>query len=409
MRELFAENTSAAEMFGPMSGLLDGESNLLVHSRDISVLVVEDTDSDFFIISRALQALDTFRAKIHRVDCIASARAEAERQSFDIALVDYSLGMETGSEVIRELGGRGGSMAVVLVTAMPGQEIPQIALRAGAIHSLDKNNLSVGLLETTIRSALYTHALETRLQRTIIDLERANLAKADFFERLGRDLRTPLSIVLANADAIAEPLDDGPVTPENERCAHNIRIAANHLMEVLDNLVFHSAGDDQSSKGRYQTIEVEKLVRRAVDMIEPAAQLREHELSVSTPDDEAAVNCLPSVLTQAILNVLSNAVKYTPEGGRIEVTAQRTSRWIEVSVTDNGIGMSRDDICVALLPFGRVDLPPELAQEGTGIGLPVVRDILKSHGGQLEIDSVPERGTTIILRLPTAQEDQFAA
>ena len=102
-------------------------------------------------------------------------------------------------------------------------------------------------------------------------------------------------------------------------------------------------------------------------------------------------------------------MKYTPPCGHIRVTVRHGTRHNEIHVQDNGIGMSREDLDVALAPFGRVELPPQLVQDGTGIGLPIVRDIIAAHAGQLEIDSTPGKGTRVVLRLPVVQEDQNAA
>lgn len=407
MRELLARNGAAADGFGALCGVPVDDRNLFAQPRQIDVLVVEDNEADFQALCDALDAMGTFRAEVHRAANPIDAGSLAERRRFDVALVAHTSGMET--DIVRHSGSHGGAFAVILVTDLPGQDVPQAAISAGAIHCLDKSNLSVGLLETTIRSALYSHSLEMRLQQTTMDLERANVAKASFFERLGHDLRTPLDVILANAGAVAHPVNGAPVSPEQERYADNIRMAAHHLLEVFDNLIFHSGGSNQELKDCRETVDAGLLVHRAIDMIELAAQERNHEIIVAEAENGALVNCLSSVLIQAIINVLSNAVKYTPDGGTINVSVNQTDRWTEICVSDNGIGMSRDDVCVALLPYGRVEQPPGLAQEGTGIGLPVVRDIMKSHGGQLEIDSARERGTTITLRLPLIERDQFAA
>lgn len=390
-------------------GETDPSGDGLTAPHAIKVLIIEDSDTDFGLIRRMLQLMETFRAEVSHARDLAAARSMAGDQHFDVALVDFYLGIDTGAQAIHELGGRLGSTAVILLTGMPGHEILQSALKAGAIHCLDKNQLNPVLLETTVRSALHTHELEAKLHEMIIDLELANRAKTEFFARMGNDLKTPLNAILGFTDMITRQSLGASVPDPYIACAERIRVGGTHLLEVLNNLIYHSASQGSFSGGQFESAKINDLVQRAVGLIDMLARTRRHTVEVSLPEDSPVVNCRPAVLTQAILNVLSNAVKYTPPCGHVVVSVISTSRHNEIWVRDNGIGMSREDVDVALSPFGRVELPAQLAQDGTGIGLPIVRDIIATHGGQLEIDSMPGKGTTIVLRLPARQEDRNAA
>lgn len=381
----------------------------LIEPRTIAVLVIEDSDNDFRITSRTLQLMDTYRAEVRHAPDLVAARSLVQERQFDVILVDFCLGLDTGTRAIQELGGRIGSAALILLTGLPGQDIRQIALKAGAIHCLDKNQLNPALLETTIRSALHTHQLEAKLQDVIVDLERANRAKADFFARMGHDLKTPLNAILGYAQMISDQIYGADASERYADCANNVCTAGTHLLEVLDNLIHHAANQGSYSGGRFQSADLNDLVERAVEIASILARSRKHSVSVKLSADLVPVDCQPSVLTQAILNVISNAVKYTPPGGQIEILVSQNDRFREVSVRDNGLGMSKDDIDVALSPFGRVTLPPMHTQDGTGIGLPIVRDIMASHGGQLDIESAPGDGTLVTLRWPKPDAEQNAA
>ena len=335
-----------------------------------------------------------------------TARGMIAEQHFDVALVDFCLGMDTGTRAIQELGGRIGATALILLTGMPGQDIRQIALRAGAIHCIDKNQLNPVLLETTIRSALHTHALEVKLQEMIVELELANRAKTDFFARIGHDLKTPLNVILGYAQMIKGQTDEPEPQAKNAAFADNICNAGAHLLEVLDNLIFHAANQGSYAGGQFEHADLNKLTEQAVELTDILARSRRHKVEVALSDDDVIVSCQPAVLTQAILNVVSNAVKYTPPGGNIRISTASRDRFNEICVEDSGIGMSRTDIDIALQPFGRVTLPEQHMQEGTGIGLPIVRDIVSSHGGQLDLESTPGEGTNVILRFPKANANQ---
>lgn len=401
MRAAFAIDSAYDQSVNSLSRYQHDETEDHVELRRINVLVIDDSDTDFRIVKKTLQLMDALRADVWHAHDLVSARAYTDCQTFDVALVDFCLGIDTGVRAIQELGGRLGSTALILLTGMPGQDIPQIALKAGAIQCLNKNQINPVLLETTIRSAIHTHQLELKLQEMIVDLEMANRAKTDFFARIGHDLKTPLNAILGYSEMISQQIFGPSSLTKYSECADNIRTGGMHLLEVLDNLIHHAASESSYSGGTFETVELNGLVQRAVAMADLLVRSRDHSLSVSVPDETIHVSCQPSVLTQAIVNVLSNAVKYTPHGGRISVSLRTGERHSEIAVVDNGIGMSNADIDVALLPFGRVELPSQFTQDGTGIGLPIVRDIMAAHTGQLEIDSVPGAGTTVVLRLPT--------
>jgi signal transduction histidine kinase len=110
----------------------------------------------------------------------------------------------------------------------------------------------------------------------------------------------------------------------------------------------------------------------------------------------------PAKLRQILHNLLSNAVKFTPEGGRVWVEARRDAAGVTVTVGDSGIGMSPDDVAVALTPFGQVDNRLERRYEGTGLGLPLTKALVELHGGRLSFESARGAGTRATVRFPLA-------
>ena len=404
----------ASELDGALSGVDGyGAPELEVRAGEapqrVSVLVIEDDDADFRITRSALHAMDALAATVHHARSLGEARAALQRGSFDVALVDFNLGLESGISALRDLGGRHGSVAPILLTGMPGADVKQTALQAGAIYCLDKGELSPGLMESTIRCTLHTFALERRLQDLVIELERANRARSDFFAKIGHDLKTPLNAIIGYSDALAVEAF-GPVGQVAYRDAgERIKESGLHLLEVIDNLIQHSLSQGELGAGTFDTEDVNELVERALGMVDILRRKREHTLTKKLSERPVHVSCQRSTLTQAVLNVLSNAIKYTPNGGNSCVGVMQAGRYVEIRIRDDGIGMSDRDVAIALAPFGRVELPAPLAQDGTGIGLPIVRDIMARHEGQLEIESAPGEGTIIVLRLPARATARRAA
>lgn len=132
--------------------------------RDLSILVVEDDDADFFLLRRHLEAMDEFKVRVARASTLAAAMDMAEETDFQLALVDYWLGADTGPRVLEGLGGRTGSVPTILVTGLSDDAYKRAALKAGAIHCLSKDDINTTVLQDAIRSVLHTHRLEGGLR-----------------------------------------------------------------------------------------------------------------------------------------------------------------------------------------------------------------------------------------------------
>ena len=132
--------------------------------RQLNVLVGEDDDEDFMILKRHLEDMEDFDARISRATTLHAAMDMAETSQFQLALVDYWLGADTGPRVLEGLGGRHGALPTVLVTGLGHDAYKKAAMKAGAIHCLSKDDINTTVLQDTIRSVLHTHELESKLR-----------------------------------------------------------------------------------------------------------------------------------------------------------------------------------------------------------------------------------------------------
>lgn len=364
----------------------------------IRVLIVDDDPEDIALVRRCLEGMSAYEAEAEKAGSLEETQAAIAHSGFDVALIDFHLGDDTGTHVMRELGGRGGGIALIFLTGEDDAGIKRQALESGALHVVSKDSLAPEILENAIHSSLYTQAIEARLSDALVELERATRSRADFFARIGHDLKTPLNSVIGYAEALSGeslgPLGD----PRYRDYAGAIREAGGHLLELIDNLIHFSVGDNRELA--FAACDLNELAASAIRMTRPACEKRGHALETAFAPEPVGVECQPPAITQAIINLLTNAIKYTPPKGEITVSVRKTARHAEVAVKDNGIGMSRADLTIALEPFGRVQLPPESAQDGTGLGLHIVREIMARHKGQLDVTSAPGKGTTAVLRLP---------
>lgn len=367
-------------------------------SGPIRVLIVDDDEDDVVQIKHCLGQASAYSAKITQTATLDETRIAIAASDFDVALIDFHPGKDIRPEVMQELGGRSSEIALIFLTSQQSGDINRQALEAGALHLVSKQSLAPEVLENAIFSSLHAQKIENQLNDTLVELERANRARADFFAQIGHDLKAPLNSVLGYSEAIANETF-GPINNSKYReYGEAVHEAGAHLLALIENLIHFSAGENQGQP--FAECDLNTLVEFALRMTDLPRQKRGHTLKKTLPKQPVLVRCQSSAISQAIINLLTNAIKYTVDRGQIEIQVRKTRRHAEVMVKDNGIGMSRADISIALQPFGRVPLPPETAQDGTGLGLHIIREIMARHKGQLDLASAPGNGTTAILRLP---------
>ena len=233
-------------------------------------------------------------------------------------------------------------------------------------------------------------------------LREADRRKDEFLAMLAHELRNPLAPIMAAAELLAQ----GGAAPDTVRQASAIIARqARHLTGLVDDLLDVSRitrGLVLVDKGR---VELGAVVAEALEQVQPLVASRRHRLEVEVQDAPLPVCGDSKRLVQVIANLLNNAAKYTPPGGRIRIEAALEDGQARIVVSDNGIGMSRELIARAFELFAQAERDPDRSQGGLGIGLAVVQRLVELHGGRVEAWSTgPGRGSRFTLWLPLLQE-----
>lgn len=244
------------------------------------------------------------------------------------------------------------------------------------------------------------HARED-LARARDEAQAANHAKTAFLAHMSHELRTPLNAVIGMAEALKAQIF-GPLAPKQMEYASDIANAGSHLLELINDLLDLARIEAGEATLDEEVVMVDDIVRPAIAMISARARKAGHVLHLMTPSRPVAINCDSRKMRQVLINLLTNAVKFTPDGGRISLVVRlMPDRSLTMTVTDNGRGMAPDEIPWALQPFRRIDVDPMVRrQEGTGLGLSIVNSFVTLHGGVLHVLSTQGTGTSVTVSMP---------
>ncbi|HEX3498907.1 MAG TPA: MHYT domain-containing protein [Stellaceae bacterium] len=293
-------------------------------------------------------------------------------------------------------GAIAGVMALIIALGLLGSVVDQhLAGRANA--EAERLRHHVAELEATKRMLEATSAD----LRTALDVAAtASQAKSQFLATMSHELRTPLNAIIGFSEMLAAetfgPLGD----PHYPDYAHSIHASGRHLLQLINDILDFTKLDAGRLELNDEEIDLQELVAGALRMIEVEASRAGIALAIALGDELPLLRADARRVRQVLLNVLSNAVKFTPRGGEVRLTTTRRGGELGIVIADTGIGIAAADIPRALERFGQVDSSLGRKYEGTGLGLPLARRLMELHGGRLDLESEVGIGTTVIASFP---------
>ena len=254
------------------------------------------------------------------------------------------------------------------------------------------------------RVAARTQDLTTanrRLAAQWARLRQANTFKSEILGTVAHDLKNPLGVILGRTEILQEMIAAaGPLEDNVKGQIAYIRDAANRLTEMVDDLVADAMADALDITIRREPVDISVLVQEVAEANRPLAARKEQTTNVVAPPNHVAM-CDADRIREAIDNLVSNAVKYSPIGGAIDLLVARQDDGIVVEVRDQGAGLSPEDISRLFGRFQRLSAKPTAGETSTGLGLSIVKRIVDLHGGRITVESAgPGKGATFKMTLP---------
>jgi two-component system cell cycle sensor histidine kinase PleC len=262
--------------------------------------------------------------------------------------------------------------------------------------------LGVGTGEALLQGKVkLLQAREEELSRALQSETHANAAKSDFLALMSHELRTPLNAIIGFSEVLGSEMLGPLGHPRYREYAHDVHGAGKHLLALINDILDLS----KAAAGKFDLVREEVVPADIVAECVRLTRGKAHEGGLRLTSEMAPG--VPNVIVdrlrfkQALLNLCSNAIKFTPPGGSVHISAgQAEDDNFILTVRDTGIGMSPEQIPVALEPFRQVASPFSRNTEGTGLGLALVKSLIECHDGRLEIESALNKGTSVRLILP---------
>lgn len=347
-------------------------------NSDLLTLAVVENDRPLGLVNRHelfLRLADTFGRPLYENKPISNLMDDAP------LIVDANVSIE--------------ALSAIILTERPG------ALMTGFIVTRDDRYLGIGTALSLLRRNVdRMKQRQAQLDHALHESQRANEAKSTFLANMSHELRTPLNAVIGFSEVIKQGLY-GPVgSPQYVQYADDIHQSGRHLLDVINDLLDISKVESGAMELEISQIILPALIEDCVRMTRQKSISGRVNVVVEAADDLPPIEADEFRLRQVLLNLLSNALKFTEPGGSVVINARHFGDRICLNVIDTGIGMAPEDIPRALSPFSQVDNGLSRKFEGTGLGLPISRSLVELHGGSLRIDSRPKVGTTIAVELP---------
>ncbi len=237
----------------------------------------------------------------------------------------------------------------------------------------------------------------TQAFNTMADgLERSERLRRQMVADIAHELRNPLTVIQGNLEAVL----DG-VAPMDKSALEAVHGEVLHLGRLVSDLRDLSTAEAKALTLSIQKVEVEPLLRSQIEVFRPKAGAQGVDISLDVPAGLPTVQADPGRLEQIVFNLLDNAMRYTPKGGGVKVSAESSDSWVIIAVQDSGAGISSEDLPHVFERFYRADPSRARASGGSGLGLAIAKSLVEAHGGRLWVESEMGSGSIFRFTMPT--------
>jgi two-component system sensor histidine kinase/response regulator len=373
------------------------------------ILVIDDEEG---IRRGCMRALEPAGYHVEAVGSIAEGRQCLDRGQFDLLLLDVMLPDGKGIELLPYIKKLDSELVVIVITGFATVELAVQAIRQGAYDFIAKP-FTPEVLQVTVEQGLEKRRLSLdakrlqRLEREAQELarekeemERLNEFKTSFTLMVAHELRAPVSALLS----FLRTMRKGYVSPEKQDEILDRSIdRAEELLALVNDLLSLAAARQLSSTAEPEPIDVCAILEEIALLLKSQADEKNISLELEL-NNKPTLRGHPDQIGQLWMNLISNAIKYTPEEGTVRIKVETENGWVVGSVEDTGIGIEPELMAKIFEDFYRTPRAKTFNRLGTGLGLTLVKQIVDRHGGRIEVQSAPGEGSRFTFRIPLSPD-----
>ena len=252
-----------------------------------------------------------------------------------------------------------------------------------------------------VAAALERARLLEQLKSANVELLEANRHKSIFLANMSHELRTPLNAILGFSQLMIDEIP-GQIDPATRLSfLRHVSSSGQHLLDLINDILDLSKVEAGQMELRPSRTSITAVIESVISILEPLSTVKNIRMT-NLSDPTLYLVADSGKLKQMLLNLVSNGIKFTPEGGSVTLSARRDEAFIEIAVTDTGIGIATNELPLLFQEFRQLDASPSREQEGTGLGLALTKRFAELHGGSISVVSTKGVGSTFTLRLPLA-------
>lgn len=323
-------------------------------------------------------------------------------------VVDHAVGGNNWSIVVTPVPGRinfetsvtpygVGAFGIVLTMILAGYFVTLRNRRRMIEEKVAERTTKLSAANQSLASEVQERRRVARaLRKAKEEAEVANHAKSGFLAMISHELRTPLNAIIGFSEVLSEQMF-GPLGHNNySDYANDIRSSGRHLLGLINNILDLTKVEANEFNLRRQDMDIAETIDEVLRLFDEQAHTAAQSIELDLEKPLPIVRADPGAIRQILINLVSNALKFTPEGGSVQVSVKLEKEGgLKISVSDSGIGIEKKHLDGIFQPFSQVDSSLARKYEGTGLGLPLTKSLVQLHGGTIAIESVPGHGTSV--------------